>query len=137
MNELHRLVYTNVDPMNAQLQRYTSLFSGQTGTFSSCNFPWPAPDPITDDEKKLFEIVPEGTKYVIGYLHGDCGGRIHAISHAAYYLDEIFRKDIHETYNSIDESTRIQIHDEFISLGYKEERIIDEFGAYAVMKHDK
>ena len=122
--------FDNVESMNISIGRFASLFTGQTGMLSSCNFPFPVPEPTTDEEKWFLTQVPPETKYIIGFVVGNVAEEIHARAHAEYYLNDERRKIIDSMYDSIPDDQKSKIFADLSAEGYKHERFADEFGAY-------
>lgn len=87
MEGLYSLIYNDNDYMNSQLRRYTELYTNKEGPFSGCYFPWPPPKPINEDEMDLFEMIPSGTKYIVGYTFGDNISKQYVLAHAYTYLN--------------------------------------------------
>jgi len=131
-HELLEVEFDTVEDLNANFGRFTELFSGPKGDFLSCNFPFPTPEPITEEEKAFVSSVPKGIKYVIGYLKGDHKNKWHAMAHASYYLDESRKNFIHSMYDALSEDEKQELRNDLLQMGYREDRLIDECGAFAV-----
>jgi len=90
---------------------------------------------LWDKEKQLIELIYEkqstNSFYVIGTNdEGAKGDYDHELSHAWYYLDDIYKKKMIKLVDKLSKTAREQIKDHLMDEGYRDGVVEDETIAY-------
>lgn len=68
--------------------------------------------------------------YVIGSIGQDIDTLRHEYAHAQYYLDDVYRIECNDIYDTIDPATEQLLRESLLDVGYTESKIKDEVQAY-------
>lgn len=76
------------------------------------------------------ELLKYSAKYVIVYKKGDISTKKHELQHAKFYIDNDYRKNIENLWNSFNIKTKNHIEKMLEKMGYDRKVFLDEFQAY-------
>lgn len=147
------LEFSTLQSMEAGLGRVHKLYEGGElkGNLKGVNFPYELykkyveKNVLTPEEKVVQKQIEKqtGITYIVGILKGDgqeyglspkeykqtC---THETAHYRYYSDERYRKKVQKIWESLGRDVRVYIEKKLKELGYKDEKIVDEFQAYLI-----
>lgn len=88
-------------------------------------------DPLTDQEKKLLELIPDRLEnyYVIG-THSKDSAVEHEICHGLYFIDEKYREEVNRLFCRLKPGVLKPLEKWLLKTGYCEEVLVDECNAY-------
>lgn len=69
-------------------------------------------------------------KYIVVYKKGDIITKKHELQHAKYYLDENFRKEVANLWDSFNNKFKKRALEMLKKMNYPDHVIMDEFQAY-------
>lgn len=140
------LEFSTSQSMEAGLGRVHKLYEGGElkGNLKGVNFPYELykkyveKNVLTPEEKVVQRNIEKqiekttGIRYIVGILKGDRYTKIHETAHYRYYSDERYRKKVQKIWESLGRDVRVYIEKKLKELGYKDEKIVDEFQAYLI-----
>ena len=88
-------------------------------------------DPLSDQEKKLLELIPDRLEnyYVIG-THSEDSAVEHEVCHGLYFIDEKYRDEVNRLFARVKPGLLKPLEKFLLKIGYCEEVLVDEFNAY-------
>jgi hypothetical protein len=92
-------------------------------------------DRLSKGEKELEKILSnhKDIYYVIAYIQNDFEARDHELRHARFYIDSEYRRKVMKKWSALDTQKKIEIITKLKSLGYREDKWVDEAQAYEMI----
>jgi hypothetical protein len=136
-NDLLHLVYTDKDKQKdvlGLLEMISNQVEGYLTRREGHNFPTElgleAFEELGLKDKFLRGVFGRSSKYVIVYKKNDLHTKIHELQHAKFYLDEEFRGEVVQLWESIPSKKQNYITGMLDRMGYDRKVHLDEFQAY-------
>ena len=126
-NILH-IIYTKIEHISKCIIDIANAYEGNMKQRIGFNFPISFVKKINPKSK----LLSYGVEYIIVYKKGDIQTKKHELQHAKYYMDELYRKEVKELWESFSEKYRDRILDLLKKMKYPDqtEILLDEFQAY-------
>jgi hypothetical protein len=123
-NDILIIHFQNINKMNEIMDPLSNEYEGIMNNRIGHNFP----SDYIPNNHKLFGQLKNQCKYVIAY--NSLNDLSHELLHAKYYLDQKYKKQINDEWDSLKKNKKEYITNLLKKLGYSDKVIIDEYQAY-------